>query len=304
MQDLWPAGEGGTAMNATANKSDKRFGHILRYTLVGGLLLSVAIMAATILHAIFVDDFEELNGRWLFTGMVGLIYSAMLLSIAVSSDSTPKLRVLSTVTTGFLVLSAFLWLLLIWTIDNDSDSENFAKFCVTLGMVTVGLALSCQMFALETRFTWLRYVIYGTVALLFFEIALITTIIYEVIDNFVGWIAVPIGIMTVLALIVVPLLVKLLEKGVVQAAESIPMRLKLNMTCPQCEQPQFFSNGTSRCTNCKALLVIEIEEPRCECGYLLYQLASAVCPECGRVVPDDQRWLGSSAPTSSINVRH
>jgi rRNA maturation protein Nop10 len=37
---------------------------------------------------------------------------------------------------------------------------------------------------------------------------------------------------------------------------------------------------------------VEVEEPRCACGYLLYQLAGDTCPECGRAVAAEDRWSG------------
>ncbi len=35
---------------------------------------------------------------------------------------------------------------------------------------------------------------------------------------------------------------------------------------------------------------IEIEESRCECGYLLFHLNASTCPECGRDVEDQVGW--------------
>ena len=44
------------------------------------------------------------------------------------------------------------------------------------------------------------------------------------------------------------------------------------------------TTGLSRCRECGLALTIEVEEPRCVCGYLLYNLAGTSCPECGREV--------------------
>ena len=38
-------------------------------------------------------------------------------------------------------------------------------------------------------------------------------------------------------------------------------------------------------------MTIEFEEPRCDCGYLLYRLVGDTCPECGRAVPLSSRWV-------------
>ncbi|MCH7602227.1 MAG: hypothetical protein IIB54_05635, partial [Planctomycetes bacterium] len=53
-------------------------------------------------------------------------------------------------------------------------------------------------------------------------------------------------------------------------------------TCPQCQQWLEAPSGPARCDGCGLRLIIEITEPRCPCGYLLYELKGNVCPECGR----------------------
>ena len=67
-------------------------------------------------------------------------------------------------------------------------------------------------------------------------------------------------------------------------------RLTVSMDCPKCGERQNFAIGAAKCPDCRARLFIEIEEPHCECGYLLYRLVGEVCPECGRPVPPEQRW--------------
>ena len=40
---------------------------------------------------------------------------------------------------------------------------------------------------------------------------------------------------------------------------------------------------------------IEIEEPRCACGYLLYRLEGDSCPECGAMVTAGVSWTEAPA---------
>lgn len=66
--------------------------------------------------------------------------------------------------------------------------------------------------------------------------------------------------------------------------ESIPDRIKLRLLCPNCNAEQTLATGRARCGVCRYVMMIEIEEPRCECGYLIYRLVGETCPECGRAV--------------------
>ena len=60
------------------------------------------------------------------------------------------------------------------------------------------------------------------------------------------------------------------------------VELKLSLICPRCELTQTLAVGRSSCTQCGLRFAIEIEEDQCQkCGYPLYRLESAACPECG-----------------------
>lgn len=78
-------------------------------------------------------------------------------------------------------------------------------------------------------------------------------------------------------------------------------RIPVDFTCPRCAQPVHATCGSeTRCGSCKLKIVVKVEEPRCSCGYLLYQLESDTCPECGKAINPDDRWgpepdLGSAS---------
>lgn len=67
-------------------------------------------------------------------------------------------------------------------------------------------------------------------------------------------------------------------------ADSLPPAVALAAACPRCNAPNTFPAGQSECQSCGLRVTLEIEEPRCPCGYLLYKLDSPHCPECGRLV--------------------
>lgn len=83
---------------------------------------------------------------------------------------------------------------------------------------------------------------------------------------------------------------------------SVPWRLQIPITCPRCGLAQSLAAGggeTSRCERCRLRIAIEIDEPRCSCGYALYRLTGTTCPECGREVPEADRWLSEGGGVSA-----
>ena len=69
-----------------------------------------------------------------------------------------------------------------------------------------------------------------------------------------------------------------------RAKESLSADVKLEFTCPGCGIKSVASPGLVRCKGCSFTMLLDIEEPRCECGYLLFKLVGDTCPECGRAV--------------------
>jgi hypothetical protein len=58
----------------------------------------------------------------------------------------------------------------------------------------------------------------------------------------------------------------------------------ITVLCPACQKKQSLPLGEpfTHCANCKLLISVRVQEPRCpNCDYLLYMLQSDRCPECG-----------------------
>lgn len=112
----------------------------------------------------------------------------------------------------------------------------------------------------------------------------IVIILFEELSEFeiliigleIGWAA------TITGIIVISFAVRRENKPQGKLIRTIPRRVKMKMTCPQCQQWLEARSGPARCDDCGLRLIIEINEPRCVCGYLLYELQGNVCPECGR----------------------
>jgi hypothetical protein len=99
---------------------------------------------------------------------------------------------------------------------------------------------------------------------------------------------------TIAGTIIVPIVAISRADRTARPVESVDRRLSIDMACPKCGHRQAFAVGNARCPACRARLFIEVEEPRCECGYLLYRLEGDVCPECGRTIPQQMRWPSAS----------
>ncbi|MHC4108500.1 MAG: hypothetical protein ACYSTY_10490, partial [Planctomycetota bacterium] len=84
------------------------------------------------------------------------------------------------------------------------------------------------------------------------------------------------------------------------AAETIGGRIHVDLACPRCGLRQRVPTGTTRCGRCRAWMKIDVDEPRCECGYQLYQLRGDRCPECGREIPDDRQWPAEPLARASL----
>jgi len=70
-------------------------------------------------------------------------------------------------------------------------------------------------------------------------------------------------------------------------------RAKVALGCPRCGAPcEMATNTDGKCSACHLSIRVEVDEPRCACGYLLFGLETASCPECGAAVSESARWKG------------
>lgn len=127
------------------------------------------------------------------------------------------------------------------------------------------------------------------------SLAICTTLSYTILwfDEFmefeilviglgIGWVA------TILGLVGISLAVRRENKPRGRLVRTISKRAKMKMACPQCQQWLEVSSGPVRCDECGLRMIVEIKEPRCACGYLLYELQGNVCPECGREIENHE----------------
>ena len=95
--------------------------------------------------------------------------------------------------------------------------------------------------------------------------------------------------------VVTPILWRVQALRTAASRESVPIELRMQIVCPRCKTRQDLLTGRSKCTKCGLRIRITVEEPRCACGYLLYRLEGDTCPECGRKVPEADRWAADQS---------
>jgi hypothetical protein len=119
-------------------------------------------------------------------------------------------------------------------------------------------------------------------------------------NNFMGRVLAVFAIITAGSTIATGALAFFAPKPGEDEQSSYDTSLPIQIICPRCHASvKAQSNKETRCQECKLSIRVEIKEPRCTCGYLLYQLNSKACPECGKAVPNEEQWGSSEKSTAS-----
>lgn len=181
-----------------------------------------------------------------------------------------------------------LMLVAIWVEPSFKTSfyEALGVSCV-IGVALPHIGL-LSLARLKRQYGWLRRMTIVAIVLL------AASIIYVILSNssWPGeefWMRL-IGVFSILSAcgtIAVPVMHRM---SVIRAREDVKtVELSLTLTCPRCAKTQQLPAGRSKCGQCGLKFRIDIEEELCRtCGYPLYRLTSAVCPECGTPIAEDE----------------
>jgi hypothetical protein len=267
---------------------------------VGFLILLFVSMCGLFLGSVsffFVDSsrLAEWVSRAMGTMMVGLLTSTGGLATTLLLQKGRLVRLMRVVIV-LLVATGLWWVVFIWVV-GERPSElllvQLATVGATLTIPALALLFVGQLLAMETQRPVLsaaRRVIAANVVV--FAVAMMTllwTRWWRPYDDVVGVVSTIWGLGTLLAMGALGTLVRKKSKKR-PTTDSVSPQTRLRLTCPRCEAEQELPAGLARCGSCRQALLIEVEEPRCECGYLLFRLEGDRCPECGRTIPPSQRW--------------
>lgn len=273
----------------------------LKTTFLWAMILSLALATALGVVAILFDSLGDTGERILVSSL--LVGSFSLVCLACSFVlNRYRLATVMKVGIGASLVALAIWLGAIW-LDRypwpDIVEELVWKSGSTFTTIALWAAhLGLIMLHPIERQSW-RVVRSVTLWLTGLLCIVIIAIFWT--EEFEEWSAKLIGVLSILAAcgtVVTPILAlieKLQNRG---APATVGERVSIQVTCPRCGEAQAIKAGRDKCSSCGLRIEINVQEPRCTCGYLLYKLEGDSCPECGRTISEGEKWKAAAGKNS------
>lgn len=158
-------------------------------------IASVAVNAAIGIGVMIFGSFGEFETKVLLTAMTVTITSILGLACGACLEAA-KGRVIPTAGIMFAVISAVLWMVMIWS-EFRPESDTFARsvMSATLLAAACSLVSLLSLATLDRRFMWSRWLAHASVWSL---TALILWIIWGDIDPSDSWIARTMGVLSII----------------------------------------------------------------------------------------------------------
>lgn len=188
-------------------------------------------------------------------------------------------------------LALLMTLVCIWA---DGDSVWFAKATAAAAFVAFSLAHTNLLVALRVAAN-LRWLLRSAWLAIWMLCALATLmVLYELAEEVWFRLLGAVAVLDVCATLALVIMMRL--RGVQATEELESAERSVALRCPRCRTDQTVPVGASACHACGLKFRVEVEEPRClGCGYLLWQLTTPRCPECGRAVDANDADGGANA---------
>ncbi|MDY7107463.1 MAG: hypothetical protein SYC29_02395 [Planctomycetota bacterium] len=286
----------------------------LRRTFLWSMIISLSLAAVIGIVALLMPGLgptEEILGSTALFGAFSLV--ALCCAIVIEQG---RLRILMWM--GIIASAAALltWLFLLW-FENPLSSRAEEYTARTAGVFNV-ICVWCAYFGLFTglplRHPWAKVVqwtaIYAAsiIGLFIFLVCVVPEwmedhVIHVLGEDLFFRLSGAVGIVAACGTVLAPILWKVQALRQAASGESIPSALRVQVVCPRCGTAQALPLGPSKCAQCGLRITLKVEEPRCTCGYLLYQLEGDKCPECGRTIPPEMRWADASDEANEATAR-
>ncbi|NNF44773.1 MAG: hypothetical protein HKO59_02580 [Phycisphaerales bacterium] len=271
----------------------------MRTTFLWSMIASFALAAALGIIAIIFDGLGRTGERVIITA---LIVGAFSLTCLAAAFVLERHRAIAITWVGIVgsVLAAATWLLMVWIDPSRRWEEWLVKIAGTLTAASIwaphlGLLLLLKI----DRHSW-RLVRTVTLWLATLLTAFIVLIVWG--EWFEDWSGKTVGVLSILTAcgtVVSPILAFIERLAQREAPAALGRAIAVQLACPRCHAEQTLAVGRRQCVSCGLRIELRVEEPRCACGYLLYQLDGDRCPECGRNVADVDRWLDTGEPEAA-----
>lgn len=280
------------------NASDPTWRRTLRLVCLAVLLCGIGATAITGVTAALMGSFDSVIARLLWTSVTVLIAGNIALIQALAMKA-PRLRPMLWGGLAATVTGAACVIVLIWghRAMLPEIVSLWRRSTGTLAVLSISAAMGGHLGVIRTPSPVLAYVQRGLFGLVGFAACLVLMMMwtrwwmnYEEIFAFT---AATVGLACLGGLVALPRLAEAAVRRRGQQRESIPTSFQVELACPRCSSERPAALGLSRCAECGFKIIVEVEEPRCECGYLLFNLAGERCPECGRLIAQEDRWLAS-----------
>jgi len=253
-------------------------------TFLYGFIASMCACAAVGIYVIAIGDFGRVEGQVLITAL--LTAGSFLLELFAAIPTTRRVwHPLGPIAMLFVPVPLLLTLYFVWGPSSwnrygyyeSYDLERWMGITWTFGIAMPLLGL-LSLARLKRQFEWIRAASCCAVIALASQIILTITMEIET-DDWLRAMAI-LSILTICGLIVVPILHRISAIPLVERV--VTAKLELSLVCPRCGKSQNLAAGGANCAECDLRINIDIEEEACrKCGYPLYRIDSAACPECG-----------------------
>ncbi len=265
------------------------------------MIASLTLAAGLGTLAILFDGLGNHGERALVTSLIISAASMLCLACAIVLGKR-RVRVAMWTGVGSALVALVLWLVVVWFNvwrwpgDWDEVFIETAFVFTTISIWAAHFGLLILPPILRRSWRWVRFV-----TLVLAALVALTVILVVLTETFEDWSAKLIAVLSILGgcgtgvTPVLAIIERVQRRG---DPIALPRRLKVQLVCPRCRSSQEILAGSSQCASCGLRIKIDIEEPRCACGYPLYQLRADRCPECGRVVEPGTGWVseGDDAP--------
>ena len=276
------------------------------WIMIGSLTLAAALGVL----AIIFDTFGSTSEKILVTSLLMGAYSMTALGCAIVLDRHRR-KAISWLGISMSVASLLHWSFMIWFEPWSWNGDyRLQELLMKIGATFTIIAIWCPHLGLLSLLRLDRGVFRGVRTVTHVITGLLAVVVMIVFwtEEFEEWTGKMIAVLAMLGgcgTLITPILGIVERSGRKDSAESIQRRVMIDLTCPRCGFAQNMKAGSAKCTGCGLRISIDVEEPRCTCGYLLFQLTGDACPECGKQIEPEDRWQSPvESPPEPEEVHH
>lgn len=246
-------------------------------TLLLGLIGSVSLCGLVGIYCLVVGQIGPFEEKILAT--TGIVSACSILGLAAAVPwERRRLHPIGPlaavgVCAAMIMSMAGVWVLAVF--DESFWRALLATWIIAITLCQVGLLSLARL-----RAQWMIFQTATVVVAIILACELAAMVVFNSGDEILSRIAGVLGILSACGTVSLPILHRISAMQLREAVKTVELQVAL--TCPRCSKAQMLSVGRSCCEQCGLKFAIEIEEDNCrKCGYPLYQIQSAVCPECG-----------------------